>query len=39
MLAEADSRAITAHARTNLTNLDSYMASIPDGNISDSTTT
>jgi hypothetical protein len=33
MLAEADSRAITAHARTNLTNLDSYMASVPDGNI------
>jgi hypothetical protein len=33
MLAEADSRAITAHARTNLTNLDTYMASIPDGNI------
>ena len=33
MLAEADSRAITAHAHTNLTNLDSYMSSLPDGDI------
>jgi hypothetical protein len=31
MLAEADSRAITEYARTNLTNLDAYMASVPDG--------